>query len=79
MHNGLYENDKFVPRERMYVCTSVKGGGGRGGLKCLTYNLKSARRIQIVSHLVPRVLPTSKKPEDSGYKIDLCLTGYYMG
>ena len=69
MHNGLFENDKFVPRERMYVCTSVKGGGG----------VKSARHIQIVSHLVPRVLPTSKKPEDSGYKIDLCLTGYYMG
>ena len=79
VHYGLFENNKFVPRERMYVCTSVKGGWGGGGLKCLTYNLKSARHIQIVSHLVPRVLPTSKKPEDSGYKIDLCLTGYYMG
>ena len=78
MHYGLFENDKFVPRERIYVCTSVKGGRG-WSLKCLTYNLKSARHIQIVSHLVPRVLPTSKKPEDSGYKIDLCLTGYYMG
>ena len=63
------------------VCTYVRPlrGEGGGGLKCLTYNLKSARHIQIVSHLVPRVLPTSKKPEDSGYKIDLCLTGYYMG
>ena len=32
MHYGLFENDKFVPRERMYVCTSVKGRGG-GGLE----------------------------------------------
>ena len=32
VHYGLFENNKFVPRERMYVCTSVKGGWG-GGLK----------------------------------------------
>ena len=32
MHYGLFENDKFLLRERMYVCTSVNGGVG-GGLK----------------------------------------------